>query len=285
MIPRVAMKRCLSHPFSSSTYTEASPYLVLGVPAHSTLPEIRRRYRELVRLHHPDSGGPDASTSRMADITSAYRKLTGRAGSDGGGNQREEGSEDLSARDSRVATAVRVAAAKGLSVESLEDGDHDVFPVRVTVDEILAASAPPDAQTEKGPGQAGEAASTSAAAASTSNSKGEAEGWCSLTASSDVGDVVASSAPEVVHTTSLDSVADLKRDLQGRFGERWSLAGRRRDRERLAVGWELVGDLAPRRAGSAGGGLCVLGNTFFVGDYGVRSGETLFAVVRRYPSS
>ena len=49
----------------------------------------------------------------------------------------------------------------------------------------------------------------------------------------------------------------------------WGLQGRRQSPERLYIGWELVYDSY------------VLGENFFLGDYGIKSGDHLYAVIRR----
>ena len=66
--------------------------------------------------------------------------------------------------------------------------------------------------------------------------------------------------------------------IQAVHGAAWGLGGRRQDREGLALGWELV---CAEIEGL--GGVAVMGDQFFLGDYGVASGDTLAAVVRRYP--
>ena len=53
-----------------------NPYVVLGVSAHADQVAIRRAYRRLVRLYHPDlrSADPDAAAKFQA-ITAAYEIL------------------------------------------------------------------------------------------------------------------------------------------------------------------------------------------------------------------
>ena len=67
-----------------------------------------------------------------------------------------------------------------------------------------------------------------------------------------------------------DSVSDLKRQLEAAHGAAWGLEGRRRDRDGLALGWELV-----HRDGGA------MSYHLFLRDYDVQHGEILHAVVRR----
>ena len=71
-----------------------------------------------------------------------------------------------------------------------------------------------------------------------------------------------------VSASKYDSVADLKRDLQQRFETEWGLEGRRQDTEQVAIGWELVHD---------GNVLCP---NYFLGDYSIKSGDLIHAVIR-----
>ena len=66
-----------------------------------------------------------------------------------------------------------------------------------------------------------------------------------------------------------DAVADVKRALEARFEAAWGLAGRPRDRDGCRAGWELVAGAIPLSA------------HFFVGDYALRRGDVVHAVVRR----
>jgi DnaJ-like protein len=50
-------------------------YRTLGLPRGSDGAAIRRAWRRLARLHHPDRGG---SGPRMQEINAAYRLLRGR---------------------------------------------------------------------------------------------------------------------------------------------------------------------------------------------------------------
>jgi curved DNA-binding protein CbpA len=56
---------------------EKTPYDILGVPRTASAEEIKRRYRELARQHHPDVNPNNPSAARLfADISSAYKTLT-----------------------------------------------------------------------------------------------------------------------------------------------------------------------------------------------------------------
>ena len=72
-----------------------------------------------------------------------------------------------------------------------------------------------------------------------------------------------------IHCAEWDAISDVKRALEARFSEAWDLTGRPRDRDGCFAGWELVSGETP------------LGPHFFVGDYGLRRGDVVHAVVRR----
>jgi molecular chaperone DnaJ len=60
-------------PFS----TMRDPYAVLGVDRNTSQEDIKSRFRELAKRHHPDLNTNDADASKkMADITNAYDILT-----------------------------------------------------------------------------------------------------------------------------------------------------------------------------------------------------------------
>ena len=73
-----------------------------------------------------------------------------------------------------------------------------------------------------------------------------------------------------VYASSFDSIADIKRELQEQNGKEWGLTGRARDRDGIAIGWELVHNAT------------VLCPNYLLGDYPVISGDTVEAVVRLY---
>ena len=72
-----------------------------------------------------------------------------------------------------------------------------------------------------------------------------------------------------IHCAEWDAISDVKRALEARFSEAWDLVGRPRDRDGCFAGWELVSGETP------------LGPHFFVGDYGLKRGDVVHAVVRR----
>ena len=73
-----------------------------------------------------------------------------------------------------------------------------------------------------------------------------------------------------VHCCDEDAVSDIKRVIEDACGGDWDLAGRPKDRDGLATGWELVNaDGTP------------LSSHFFLLDYNLKRGDVLHAVVRR----
>ncbi len=52
-------------------------YDVLGLHRNATLAEVKKRFREIVRKHHPDVAGDRAMTpAEFARITEAYKVLS-----------------------------------------------------------------------------------------------------------------------------------------------------------------------------------------------------------------
>ena len=81
--------------------------------------------------------------------------------------------------------------------------------------------------------------------------------------------VVEADGRVAIHCAEWDAISDVKRALEAQFSEAWDLVGRPRDRDGCFAGWELVSGETP------------LGPHFFVGDYGLRRGDVVHAVVRR----
>ena len=49
-----------------------SPYAILGVSSTATQQEIKKAFRKLIAIHHPDKGGDNATARK---IIAAYEKL------------------------------------------------------------------------------------------------------------------------------------------------------------------------------------------------------------------
>jgi hypothetical protein len=61
-----------SLPTKPTQKTNESPYEILGIPSMATFAEIKKAYRKLARLYHPDKGG---SASAFERISRAYQSL------------------------------------------------------------------------------------------------------------------------------------------------------------------------------------------------------------------
>ena len=90
-----------------------------------------------------------------------------------------------------------------------------------------------------------------------------------VVADEDAYAVVEADGRVAIHCAEWDAISDVKRALEARFSEAWDLVGRPRDRDGCFAGWELVSGETP------------LGPHFFVGDYGLKRGDVVHAVVRR----
>ena len=70
--------------------TALEAYTVMGLPSTCRLEEIKTKYRELVKLHHPDTNTGNSSPKKMEDINRAYQILVKDGGH--GMQQREKSS-------------------------------------------------------------------------------------------------------------------------------------------------------------------------------------------------
>src|SRR5947208_345930 len=65
---------CSDEPFRVTAPVD--PYRTLGLPRDAPLLDVKRAYRRLAKLHHPDSAGP-AALPRFLAIHAAYEAITG----------------------------------------------------------------------------------------------------------------------------------------------------------------------------------------------------------------
>ncbi|KAI0746567.1 hypothetical protein C8Q80DRAFT_1175944 [Daedaleopsis nitida] len=82
-------------PYPFPHHTHPTPHQIFHLPLGSTQKEIKARYYELVRVHHPDAPGardlsPTLRRSRFQAITAAYDSLRGRTPGGGRDIYREE---------------------------------------------------------------------------------------------------------------------------------------------------------------------------------------------------
>src|SRR5450755_4394145 len=62
---------------STRDYIEKDYYKSLGVPKDATAAEIKKAYRKLARLHHPDANtGTTKSEEKFKEISEAYDVLS-----------------------------------------------------------------------------------------------------------------------------------------------------------------------------------------------------------------
>ncbi|NLR99070.1 J domain-containing protein [Rhizobium sp. P38BS-XIX] len=55
---------------------EAKAFDTMGLGANASAPDIKRRYKELVKMHHPDANGGDrGSEERFREVIQAYQLL------------------------------------------------------------------------------------------------------------------------------------------------------------------------------------------------------------------
>ena len=64
---------------------DPDPYRTLGLARGASIDEIKRAYRRLAKIHHPDAAG-EKNVPRFLAIQAAYEQLAG--GADGGGSPR-----------------------------------------------------------------------------------------------------------------------------------------------------------------------------------------------------
>ena len=79
---------------------ESDPYDALGVPRDASDADIRKAFRQLARVHHPDRDGGDHE--KMAEANRAYEILTDperRARYDATGSNRQPPAAEVRARD------------------------------------------------------------------------------------------------------------------------------------------------------------------------------------------
>ncbi len=80
MAQAVPGRRVVASPAMPEPSFRGDPYEVLGVPGDVTDAQLKRRWRELARTHHPDNAAGDPAeqarlTARMARINAAYDVL------------------------------------------------------------------------------------------------------------------------------------------------------------------------------------------------------------------
>ena len=106
------------------------PYRTLGLERSATLDEVKRAYRRLVKVNHPDAAG-EAALPRFLAIQDAYDRIVGPDPGD------RRGATPTRPRSAWEADPFATAAPGG---ESGGDVAARAFPVLEPVEEWLAAS-------------------------------------------------------------------------------------------------------------------------------------------------
>ena len=70
---RVYFQYFKEHGLSMADAYDPAMLALLGLPSHASLPDIKRRYRELAQVHHPDHGGDHDA---FIEVVNAYERLT-----------------------------------------------------------------------------------------------------------------------------------------------------------------------------------------------------------------
>ena len=207
---------------------------VLGVSHHDSLATIKSTFRALAKKYHPDLGHPDASEAKIAEILSAYQDAC------------DEFDEGGMVGSSKISTEAEIFTVQELA----EMRGFDVREFKVILEEAIKLPQPVTPSTSSSPTPSSPSSSPPSSSTSLSTK----------------------TIPTV--TISLyDSVSDLKRALQITYADQWGIASRKRDRDGLNVGWEIVHN------GRA------LSYHLFLNDYNVNHGDELHVVIEATDSS
>lgn len=224
-----------------------SPYAVLHVKANASKEEIKKAFRTLAKLHHPDLNRrlfddndvvDDDNKNKMARLVNAYESLMSKYSS----------SFLSDATDSRVALACEIYTVDELRNSPL----FDVYAFRIKYREDDESS----------------------------RDDNEEEGSEKIPTPTNSHAIHLDPHPLIpIDAHPQDSISDLKRYIQSKYAIVWGLEDRRRDRDGLYLGWELIYrsnyDTDSDRAHS------VLSYHLFLESYEVNDGDILHAVVRK----
>jgi len=198
--------------------TRASPYSVLNIKINATEEDIKKAFRKLVKQYHPDLNpdlAPSVSQTKVAEIIEAYAQLT----------------DDDYLQGIKIGSDNRVAlAAEIYTIEELKlDRFHDVYTIRILYhydDEQLIKQQ----QGEEGNGEGEMAEKTDAAVVGDTTTRVIGPLETQLSAETFI---------EILAHPD-DSVSDLKRAIQEKYETEWGLRGRKKDRDNIRMGWELL---------------------------------------------
>lgn len=240
----VTSYNCLRN-FGSNNHNE-SPYDVLQVKANASKDEIKAAFRTLAKLHHPDlkrrsllfndntDEDDDYHDNTMARLVNAYESLMSKYSA-------SYLSSD--ATDSRVSLACEIYTIDELRKSPL----FEVYSFRINYEHDNNRRSDVEGNND-----------TIQAPPTNHHQNNHLDPFPVL--------------PISAHPQ--DSISDLKRCIQSKYATAWSLEDRKRDRDGLYLGWELI-------CSSANNSHCVLSYHLFLDSYGIHDGDILHAVVRK----
>ncbi len=226
-----------------------SPYDVLHVKANASKEEIKKAFRTLAKLHHPDLNRrlfvdndevDDDNENTMARLVNAYETLMSKYSA----------SYLSDATDSRVALACEIYTVDELRNSPL----FDVYAFRINYSE--------NDNSNRG-----------------DDDEGDSEKVQTPTTSHEIHLDPHPVIPIGVHPQ--DSISDLKRCIQSKYATVWGLEDRKRDRDGLYLGWELIHRSNCDTDSNSINAHSVLSYHLFLESYGINDGDILHAVVRK----
>ena len=218
----------------------------------------------MAKQYHPDLNpnlSPSVSQSKMTEIIQAYSQLM------------DDDFLGAKVGDGRVALACEMFTLDELRMDRM----HEVYSIRILFENELKLH-----------GESESIPTITIASASQNENAEESHTQISALCTQTVIEVV--THPE-------DSVSDLKRVLQEKYEEDWGLMGRRKDRDQIRTGWELIcqdrrSEIQMNANSSKQMGIeaqkdqdedhLVMSYHLFVHSYRIRHGDVIHAIVRKY---
>ena len=235
--------------FVSNSHDE-SPYAILNVKGNASKEEIKTAFRNLAKQHHPDLNRrvfDEENDNTMAKLVNAYETLMSKYSS----------TYLSDATDSRVALACEI-----YTVDELRDSPmFDVYSFRINFN---------DCDHDGSIANGGDSHKDMELIHAQNSSSGQTK--------LDANPIL----PIDVHPQ--DSISDLKRSIQNKYASVWGLEDRKRDRDGLYLGWELiyrrVDSEDNESFGESANSHSVLSYHLFLDSYGIRDGDNLYAIVK-----
>ena len=233
--------------------TEREAYQILGIGHEAGPAEIKATFRTLAKQYHPDlaiGDSTEGASAKMAELVAAYDALMG---------------SDLAGKLKKGTWNKLALHCEIYEVAQLRR-QYDVHTVRLQI-ERLTGEKHPDI-------------TASSSSSSSSSSIAETPAAAELSACREW--------PVSCHP--YDSAADLKRELQERYGAEWGLheapdgtaageyaepVSRGLDRDGLIRGWELLPETMREQPGESE----VLCTHFLLRDYGLLHGDVVYAII------